>query len=397
MTIDGAIVDLKGIGLRMPRQRYSRPEPKRSAGKPQKWLGEWHTYRTVGGVEKRIHRGPVVLGLCSRMTKADAQAELDKRIAADRDPADQKPTNEPETVEWMFRKYRHLKRLAWADASREIFEWVEAKVILPALGKMPLRDVRRDHCQELLNRLAEDGLSGSLIAKARVNLKAVFDEAEELGLIAKNPARKLDIPRTSAVKCDRAHTPEEIARVLTAAPTDRDRLIIRLAVVCGFRPSELFALRVGDVEPGRIRIDETVRNGEARPGEAKTDGSKGYVAMPPSLEVEVRAHLRTRPDHAEALLFPDAKGGEMRQANYLRRVLHPIGKAAGVAGLNFQSLRRTTATYAGSVGTVKDAQSMLRHASPDLTARVYMQPIPESVQAAAAALDGMFGGGGKVQ
>jgi hypothetical protein len=38
-------------------------------------------------------------------------------------------------------------------------------------------------------------------------------------------------------------------------------------------------------------------------------------------------------------------------------------------------------------GNVKDIQAHLRHASPDVTAGVYMQEIPESVRAAVEALD----------
>jgi integrase len=378
----------------MPRRRYSRPEPKRSADKPYRWLGEWHSYRLIDGKEKRVHRGPVVLGPCAKMSKAEAQAELDRRIAADNSQPEAVLAPGEETVAWMFAKYRELKRRTWADASREIFDWVEANVIGPEMGTRTLRSIKRDDCQSLLNALADAGRSQSLISKVRVNLKAVFDEALELDLIPKNPARKLDIPRTLATKCERYLTLEECERILTAAPTERDRLIIRICLVCGLRPGELFGLRRDDIEPGRIRIDETVRNGTAKPG-GKTEGSKGTVTMPPSLEVEVRAYLRTVAPEPDALLFPDSWGGEMRQGNYLRRVLHPIGEAAGVKGLNFQSMRRTTATYVGKVGSVKDAQAMLRHSKPNLTADVYMQAIPESVRRTAEELDGMFGG--KVQ
>jgi integrase len=334
------------------------------------------------------------------MTKAEAQEELDNRIAADQKRPTalvaKKSTPVDESVAWMFAKYRELKRRSWADASREIFEWVSDNVILPAIGERSLASIKRDDCQQLLNDLADAGRSSSLIAKVRVNLKAVFDEALELDLIPKNPARKLDIPRTLAEKCSRFQTPEECERILAAAPTERDRLIIRIALVCGLRPGELFGLRRNDIEPGRIRIDETVRNGEAK-SETKTKGSKGSVSMPPSLEIEMRAYLRTIDPREDALLFADAHGGEMRQGNYLRRVLHPIGRAAGVEGLNFQSLRRTTATYAGKYGSIKDAQAMLRHSTPQMTVGVYMQEIPESVQQTARVLDGLFGGKDTIQ
>lgn len=49
--------------------------------------------------------------------------------------------------------------------------------------------------------------------------------------------------------------------------------------------------------------------------------------------------------------------------------------------LNFQILRRTMATQAQNMGSVKDIQAHLRHSKPDTTAHEYMQALPESVQA----------------
>jgi hypothetical protein len=48
--------------------------------------------------------------------------------------------------------------------------------------------------------------------------------------------------------------------------------------------------------------------------------------------------------------------------------------------VNFQVLRRTTATLAQKKGSVKDIQAHLRHAKADTTANEYMQELPESVR-----------------
>ena len=89
-------------------------------------------------------------------------------------------------------------------------------------------------------------------------------------------------------------------------------------------------------------------------------------------------------------MFPNADGGFILKDNYLHRVLYPLqdrkdeeGKQSGIPGiprLNFQILRRTFSTLAQHHGTVKDVQRQMRHAKPDVTAEVYMQPIPASVQ-----------------
>ena len=50
--------------------------------------------------------------------------------------------------------------------------------------------------------------------------------------------------------------------------------------------------------------------------------------------------------------------------------------------VTFQVMRRTLGTDLQKHGTMKDAQSVLRHASIKTTADVYVQQIPESVRAA---------------
>ena len=48
--------------------------------------------------------------------------------------------------------------------------------------------------------------------------------------------------------------------------------------------------------------------------------------------------------------------------------------------LNFQILRRTMATRAQKMGSVKGIQAHLRNAEADTTANEYMQELPESVK-----------------
>jgi integrase len=82
----------------------------------------------------------------------------------------------------------------------------------------------------------------------------------------------------------------------------------------------------------------------------------------------------------DAPMFPNADGGFIDTSNYRNRVLKPLGNSLGMPKLNFQVIRRTIATRAQSLGSVKDIQSHLRHSRADTTANEYMQELPESVQ-----------------
>lgn len=371
----------------MPRQRFSRPEPRKSKSKPYKWLGEWHVYQTVGGKEKRVHRGPKVLGLCAAMTKADAQAKLDELIASDRAPKDQKPEG-PETLGWAVRQHLHLSKSQWEPETHATLRGV-AKHFSP-LADLPLASVTREQLQGLLNDLASSGKSQSFMKKARALLSSVFMLATADGKVTRNPMLLVKMPKTRKPE-KRYLTKDEFARLIAAA-NSRDRIIIGIAGVLGLRPGELFGLKWGDVDFERlqVRVDESARNGVwKRP---KTEASEGYVHLPPSLAAELMwwKSVSVGTDDS-ALVFPSArKGKPIRQNNYLKRELATIAKNATVEGVTFQALRRTTATHAQHVGTVKDVQGMLRHASPDMTVGTYMQTVPESQKAATEALAEML-------
>jgi len=77
----------------------------------------------------------------------------------------------------------------------------------------------------------------------------------------------------------------------------------------------------------------------------------------------------------------------MDTGNYRRRVLHELAKDLDLPKLTFQVIRRTIATLAQKKGTVKDVQGLLRHSRAATTTDVYMQELPESVQATINAIN----------
>jgi hypothetical protein len=81
--------------------------------------------------------------------------------------------------------------------------------------------------------------------------------------------------------------------------------------------------------------------------------------------------------------------------NYRFRVLKPLAEDLGIPKLNFQVMRRTMATQAQKMGSVKDIQAHLRHSRPDTTANEYMQELPESVQAMVGSVYLMLTKGGE--
>lgn len=157
----------------------------------------------------------------------------------------------------------------------------------------------------------------------------------------------------------------------------------------------------GGFSDGRRFGDETAspKHGAVDP---KTEPSKAGVWIPDKLSEELATWMDSMDDKSpEAFIFASEKGTPANRNNFFNRNIKSIVAAAlkargeagketpkgYLAGVNPQAFRRTCATWAQEGGTLKDAQAMLRRSSPDMTGRVYMQEVPESVRRAVEALD----------
>jgi integrase len=161
--------------------------------------------------------------------------------------------------------------------------------------------------------------------------------------------------------------------------SDRDCLIVRMFLVLGLRPGELFALRWNDKEGNSLRIDSSISEGVEV--DTKTEGSDAAVWLPASIETELEFWREGAKDaRPEAFIFPSTRGTAINTNNFLYRILKEAGKAAGIAGVNHQMLRRTCSTYMGQLTSVKDVQAHLRHSSAKTTLDHYIKSVPESVR-----------------
>jgi integrase len=231
------------------------------------------------------------------------------------------------------------------------------------------------HVNGLAQRYSQDR-----VKQARSYLKSIFDEAIEQEFLVWDPTRKLNIPKNLRPKDKRVLNWEEMWSIL-AKTARRDRLLFMLDMTAALRPSELFALRWRSFDNrNTLSITETVYRRKLRPF-GKTPRSLTKVHLPDGLGSELRRwKVECKNASPEVFMFPNADGGLLDTANYRFRILKPLAEKLGIEKLNFQILRRTMATQAQNMGTVKDIQAHLRHSRADTTANEYMQAQPESVQ-----------------
>jgi integrase len=373
----------------MRRYRHQRGFIFETMGRVRKWAGRFHVYVIdARGTEKRRHKY-VTLGLKSEMKRWEAEEKL-QRIIAQHSTGNRPATPDPEqTFGWFWKeRYVPIKQSKWKRSQVDAVFFVMDKHVLPRFERVRLCDMNKFDIQTHLNELAKR-YSESLVDKAYTYINAALEEAVDQDFLEKNPARKVEMPKTRK-PAKRHIRPEEIQLLLselTKRSLIRDRLILRTFIVTALRPGELFAVRWKDLEPGRIRIDEAVYRNKL--DDPKTPTSAGYVYIPKSLELELamwkESRLRTGPE--DFVFEARYHGRPMDGRSYLRRFLGPLAKTLGIAGLTYQALRRTFATQVQRLGSVKDAQAQLRHAHASTTLGIYTQEIPESVRETVEALD----------
>ncbi len=356
------------------------------------WVGlrgkKWYGYfrRTVLDPQTEQPKVDIVcvpLGLKTQVTKSAAREKLRMEVA--------KQTGQnlaggrllkdgATTFEWFVRnRYFPLRQGDWRpETAKEKMAQIEIDLI-DKFGNLPLESIDRFMLQTHVNQLA-DRYNQDRVKQARSYVRSIFDEAIEQEFLTKDPTRKLRIPKNLRPKDKQVLNWEQLWLIL-ASTNRRDRLLLMLDMTAALRPSELFALRWKSFDSrNTLSITETVYRGVIR-SFGKTKKSLGKMHLPDGLAHELLLWKTECPDSSpDAFIFQNADGGVMRVDNYRERVMKPLAQRLGIPRLNFQILRRTMATQAQNMGSVKDIQAHLRHAKADTTANEYMQELPESVQ-----------------
>lgn len=331
-----------------------------------------------------------VLGAKSKMTKHQAQDLLEKIIAqktggTTRPRADERIA----TLGWFTRnRFFPLREgSTWKEETARSRRSAIERDILAKFGEVPMEQVDKFMLQTHLNDLARI-LSAGRVMHARFYMKAIFEEAIDQDFVKKNPARKLILP-TQLRPVDRTTLTWDQLRLVLASVPLRDRILLTLDMTETFRPSELFALRWSgfDMDNGTLTVSQTAFRGKLRDW-GKTKKSLRTVHLPEGLANNLWLWKQECPDASpDAYIFPNSrkrngakKNGFIRTDNYRARVLKKLAEELGLAKLNFQVLRRTTATLAQTKGSVKDVQGILGHTKADTTVNVYMQQIEEGVK-----------------
>ncbi len=159
--------------------------------------------------------------------------------------------------------------------------------IRAAFGPMQLGAVRPSHVRTWCAQLSAEGLADSYVYSLHARLAQLFADAVHDGLVARSPCSRRTSPKNGKQRPYVATT-EQVWALHDLMPPHL-RPTIMLGAFVGLRLAETCGLRTGDIDFMRGVVHPALQY----PGEPlKTETSRTGVPIPPSLALELAAHVR---------------------------------------------------------------------------------------------------------
>ena len=331
-----------------------------------------------------------------RWTKADAQRELTRQLSlVDRGHSlGTGQTTVHDYLQDWFARWQAQGRVkqTTVDTVRVHLD----VYLLPRIGHLKLRDLKRARIGALYVDLLQNGRTGAgkhdatrpLSAKTVRNiagtLHKALDDAVRLDILPTNPAALVDLPKWERPELQTWNS-QQVARFLAhCADTDDDLYPLwRLLAVTGLRRGELLGLTWDDVDLvlGEIRVRQTrvvTGTGQVRVETPKTTAGRRVVTIDPGT-VDALARLKDDQERAAAALggwpSPYIATSQDGQPIYPKRLtdrFRATARAAGVPVIRLHDGRHSNVTL-GIEGGVPVAVMSTRvgHSRPSTTADIY--------------------------
>jgi integrase len=263
------------------------------------------------------------------------------------------------------------------------YRWALRMHIMPAFGRMRMRDLTPGHIRLLLTD-KQQRFRRSTVLQLRAVLSAMLGVAlEDGGIITRNAAKQLVLraPRGEAsleIEPERVLTENEVAALIGAARDTLERTLLLALARTGARPGECMGLQWPDVNytTRRIQIERAFHDGIL--GTPKT-GKRRYVDMSVQLAAALSA-LRVEREKEKLVrgwkempqwifILPT---GKPLTLHHVTRIFDRCAKHAAVTGHTTYDLRHTFASLLLAKGkAITYVAKQLGHSKPTTTLAYY--------------------------
>ncbi len=283
------------------------------------------------------------------------------------------------------------QKVALRERTLDKYESALRVHLLPEFGDASLTAIARSDVQAWVVSLKRRGYAPETIRGFYDLLAAMMKLAEEEGLVARTPCRRINLP---AVIKHEQHclTPEEVER-LAAAVDPRYRALVYVAAYLGLRWQELAGLRRRYLDlsarPATLRVVSTIERAHGRyrvVDLGKTKAARRTLKMPDFLADMLTWHVDAFPNNE--WVFPAPEGGFLTYVNFRRRVWEPAVREAGLVPLTIHQLRHTAAALMVDEGADPlQIKRRMGHEDIRTTFNTYGHLVPDREEHLVSALD----------
>lgn len=292
-----------------------------------------------------------------------------------------------------FEKWLSRKQIKLRPSTISSYQMTYEKYIGPFFDRMRLGEITPEVVQKFVDSISH--LTARYIRDIYGNFRSCMNTAEDLEIIPKSPCTgRISLPPVPPKK-RRYYGPSDIWRIVNALENPYKAMFAILAF-SGMRVGECLALKWKNIsfESGLITVDHTWDSrgaGDLHP--PKTESSIRSVEMINVLAELLHNYVDDLGEvNPEAFLFPAPKDpGRPRSYNTVSSAYTGIIKELCLEYHNIHSLRHSFSSTAISAGlNIVTLSRNLGHSTPDVTLRVYVHEIVETVPQAMEKLNTLF-------
>src|ERR1700674_3020225 len=222
----------------MARRSFQQGSRLQRGARRKVWVARWwEDVIQADGTHSRLRRSEIIGTVVELPTRRLAKQALSEKLGhlnnGNARPQSVRTFGEFVKSEWIPVVLPTLKY-----ATQKHYRYMFDVHLIPAFGKLRLREFTREELQSFLIRKLNGGLSWETVHHFKCGLSKVLGTAEEWGYIAENVAQKTKLPRRQHGTERVVLTPAQV-RDLAAVLNEPARSVTLLLMLTGLRVGEL--------------------------------------------------------------------------------------------------------------------------------------------------------------
>lgn len=288
--------------------------------------------------------------------------------------------------EWFSLWMEEYKKFSIKAGTYETYRQYYNSLIKPDFSEMRLSDIRCVDIQRLFNSLYEKGYSSSTIKIVFVLINGALHRAEINGMLERNPAKNIQLPKAKSKFSRNALTREQQKIFSDFSKESKMHDLFALMLRTGLRNGELRALKYNDIdfENHVLHIRRTLKYIDHRGFFEDTPKTRSSVRdIPLTKNITSLLNAQNPSEHSpNEYIFKNSKGKPLCRDS-VQYELDKIIKRINESGYNFERItphvfRHTFATRAIEAGMSPQVlKTILGHSSLAITMDLYSHVMPD--------------------